>query len=78
MKRSYLLVKKGGTGKKAPIDEIKYLPRLIMIAYLSNNTLTIADGLNLTPVEEFKTLKVITFCLNMALYRGAAHGDKGD
>ena len=35
MKRSYLLVKKGGSVRKV-IDEIKYLPRLIQIAYLSN------------------------------------------
>ena len=64
-------MKKGGSGRKE-IAEIKYLPRLIMIAYLAANTLTIADGHNLTPVEEFKSVKVITFCLNMALYRGAA------
>ena len=49
-----------------------------MIAYLSDQKLIIADGLNLTTVEEIKQFKVITFCLNMAVYRGSSQSASAD
>jgi hypothetical protein len=51
--RTYLEQRKGNSTVRKAIDEIKYLPRMIMVAYLSGNLLVIADGINLTSVQEF-------------------------
>ena len=53
---------------KDQIDMIKYLPRAHMIAFLSGQVVSIV-GPDLSFVQEFKNRKVVTFCINTALYR---------